>query len=313
MTASLPRPRPLARLLRRKIVWLLASIPLIALAAGVLLTAPLEPPSPSTSDPAPRPEPTPTTTTPPPSKPRLADWPEAPLEGEAAKVLSLASLLVAKERLEASGGYSAVFRKTERAKGVLGKEQVLEMKCRRKPFAVYLKFRTPEPGKEVVFSSGHYDDHVIAHGVGISRKLVPRLKVTPETARTITGDRHPITEAGLFNLTDRLIKYRKMDLNDPEARTVLDRTTDDQGRPRLRSRHTHLVHKDDRPFEMVEVLHDPATRIPVSIRSYDWLSPGESGEPKLAEVYRYDDLKLDLDLSDLDFDPANPAYEFTRF
>ncbi len=279
---------------------------MIVLAASGLLTAPLEPPSTSTST---------KVRTPASKQPeaRLAEWPTVAIEGPSATRLLLDSLLSARDRLAASGGYTALFRKVERVKGTLGAERVMEMKCRHDPFAIYLKFRTPEPGKEVVFSTGHYDDEVIAHGVGLSRRLVPRLKLSPETARGISGDRHPITEAGLWNLTERLIMYRRLDLEDPEARTVLDRTRGDDGREYLRSLHTHPIHKPDRPFMVVEVLYDPLTRIPVAIWNYDWLSPGETGEPKLAESYRYDDLKLDAKLSDLDFDPANPAYDFTRF
>lgn len=68
-----------------------------------------------------------------------------------------------------------------------------------------------------------------------------------------------------------------------------------------------------RPFQLVEILYDPETRIPHSIHNYDWQAPGEKGDPKLAEAYRYEDLKLGAELGDLDFDPANPAYAFSRF
>jgi hypothetical protein len=299
------RPTRFRRLVRRKWLWAVASLPLIVLAVSGWLTAPLEPPSVGTTSTKP------TLVKPPEVK--LADWPTVPIEGPAATRLLLDSLLSARDRLAASGGYTALFRKVERVNGTLGAERVMEMKCRHDPFAIYLKFRTPEPGKEVVFSTGHYDDEVIAHGVGLSRRLVPRLKLSPEAARAISGDRHPITEAGLWNLTERLIKYRRLDLDDREARTVLDRTLGDDGREYLRSSHTHPTHKSNRPFQVVEVLYDPLTRIPVAIWNYDWLSPGGTGEPRLAESYRYDDLKLDVRLSDLDFDPANPAYDFTRF
>ena len=228
-------------------------------------------------------------------------------------MLLLDSLITAKDRLETAGAFTAVLHKTERLKGVLGNEQILEMKCRTKPFSIYFKYRTPEAGKEVVYAEGRYDNQMIAHGTGISRALIPRLKVAPDSAIALAGSRHPITDAGVLNLTKKLIRFREMDLNDPEAETVLDRITDKTGREWLRSVHTHPHQKSDRPFQLVEVLYDPKTFIPNEIHNYDWLAPGETGKPKLAETYRYEDLKLGAELSDLDFDPANPAYAFSRF
>ncbi len=298
----------IARMVRRKLFWTAVTIPLLIAGACVWLTEPLEEISPGVSAatnsvPAPLPE-----------LPKLPDWPTSTLDGQSATELLLASLREAKIRLEAAGGYSAVMRKTERLKGRLGSEQVLDMKCRHVPFSVYFKFRTPETGKEVVYSVGHYDDHVIAHGAGLARFAIPRLKVPPTSPLAMAGNRHPITDAGLLNLTNRLIGFREMDLKDPEARTVLDRIKDEvSGCDVLRSVHSHPHQKAERPFQLVEVLYDAETRIPIQIKSFDWPAPGETGDPKLAEAYRYDELKLGIELNDADFDPRNPAYAFSRF
>jgi Protein of unknown function (DUF1571) len=297
--------RRVARLVRKKLFWAVVAIPLGIAAVCGWLTEPLRPPGPvATSTPKIKATSAPVA--------KLADWPTAPMKGRPAMVLLLDSLLMARARLEADGGYTAILRKTERLKGKLGAEQVLEMKCRNDPFAIYFKYRTPEPGKEVVYAAGRYDDEVVAHGTGFSRALIPRLKFPPTSTLAMSGNRHPITDAGLLNLTNRLIGFREMDLKDPEAGTVLDRVRDDQGREWLRSYHTHPHQTSGRPFQVVEVLYDPVTRIPVRIKNYDWQAPGETGEPKLAEAYRYDELKLGAALTDADFDPANPAYAFSR-
>ncbi len=305
----MPEPRPsrrrLARLVRKKLFWGAVAIPLMIAAVSGWMTEPLRPPGPvAGSTPKFKPVPDPSST--------LTPWPTASMSGQPAMILLRDSLLAARARLEAAGGYTAVLRKTERIKGTLGAEQVLEMKCRNDPFAIYFKYRKPEPGKEVVFAIGRYDDQVVAHGTGFSRALIPRLKFPPDSALAMSGNRHPITDAGLLNLTNRLIGFREMDLKDPEASTVLDRIKDADGRERLRSVHTHPRMNSGRPFQLVEVLYDPATRIPTQIKSYDWQAAGETGEPKLAEAYCYDELKLGADLSDADFDPANPAYAFSR-
>ncbi len=241
-------------------------------------------------------------------------WPKERLEGRAAKTRLLDILGEASKRIDAVDAYTATFRKQERMKGTLGPVQTLAMKVRHKPFAIYFKFLAPQEGKEVVYAEGHHDNKLIAHsGGGVARFLVPRLAVAPDHPLALADSRHPITEAGLAALIERLLHFRKMDLDDPDAVTILDRTTDASGRARLRSVHTHPHQTPDRPFARVEVLYDPDTFLPIDIRNYDWPSAGDSGELRLAEHYRYDDLALDAALTGLDFDPANPAYAFHRF
>jgi hypothetical protein len=307
MTEPRPLGRRTARLVRKKLFWAAVAVPLSI--AGILgwLTEPLEAPNATPSGHRKA------KVGPPPVAAKLDPWPTTPMSGRPAMILLLNSLRDAKGKLQAPGGYTAVLHKTERLKGKLGEEQVLEMKCRNDPFAVYFKYIKPEAGKEVLYAVGHYDDNVIAHGGGFSRALIPRLKVSPTSALAMSGNRHPITEAGLMSLTNRLIGFREMDLKDSEAETLLDRVKDKEGREWLRSLHTHTHYQSDRPFMIVEVLYDPTTRIPVEIKNYDWTPAGEKGTPKLAETYRYENLKLGVEFSDADFDPANPAYAFSRF
>jgi hypothetical protein len=240
-------------------------------------------------------------------------WPEQRLEGKPAKEILLATLRAAAERLDQIDAYTATFRKQERINGVLGPEQTLQMKVRQRPFAVYLKFLAPKEGKEVVYAEGHRDNLVIAHSTGVSRWLVPRLAVPPNHPLALADSRHAITEAGLSNLTRKLIAFRVTDLDDAEAETILDRTTDADGRTWLRSLHLHPRQTPDRPFARVEVLYDPETRFPLQISNFDWPEPNHSGDLLLAERYVYQDLDVDVRLSAIDFDPANPAYAFHRY
>ena len=190
----------------------------------------------------------------------------------------------------------------------------MKLKARPDPFAIYFKFVSPHPGKEVVFASGRHDDKIVAHNGDWKDKLIPRLKLDPKGLIALADSRHPITEAGLVHLTDKLIGFRRLDLDDTEAVTILDRVTEDDGRKWLRAVHTHPHHHPDRPFARVEVRLDPETFLPLQITSFDW--PADEAKPgalQLAERYAYDDLDLDANLTDLDFDPANPAYGFSRF
>lgn len=243
----------------------------------------------------------------------LPAWPERPLDGTPAKQLLLDTLLHVGRRLDQVEGYTATFRKTERLGGVLGSEHTMAMKVRHEPFAVYFKYLNPQAGKEVVYAEGRHDNKLIAHSTGVSRWLVPRLAVPPDHPLAMAEARHSITEAGLKNLTAKLIEFRRIDLQDAEAVTILDRTTDAKGRPRLRSIHKHVHQNPTRPFIYVEVLYDVESRLPLQISNYDWPAPGQEGQLVLAERYAYDDLDLGASLSALDFDPANPAYAFHRY
>ncbi len=243
----------------------------------------------------------------------LPAWPEGRLAGDSAKTLLLASALSSTARLERVEYYTATLRKQERLSGKLGPESTLRMKVRNRPFAIYLKFLAPKAGKEVVYAEGHHDNKVIAHNGDWTRKLVPRLAVAPDSLIALADQRHPVTEAGLLHLANKLLKFRKLDMGDADAQTIIDRTTDAEGRTWLRSIHTHGVADGSRPFARVEVLYDLSTQFPLRISSYDWPAPGHVGELKLAERYAYDDLKLDAPLTSADFDPANPEYAFLRY
>jgi hypothetical protein len=139
------------------------------------------------------------------------------------------------------------------------------------------------------------------------------MAIAPDHPLAMADTRHAITEAGLAHLVAKLIGYREMDLGDTTAVTVLDRIQDAQGRPWLRSLHEHRHFDPRRPFARVEVLYDPQNRLPLQIRNEDWPRPGHEGEHLLAEHYIYEQLDLDADLTALDFDPANPAYDFHRY
>lgn len=304
-TPSPAEPSPKSRL--RRLFWLIPAIPASLVFVSWWFTEPLK--DRPTDPPTHRAD---SDATPPPVE-TLPTWPEGRLTGDEAKRLMLASAQISTARLERVECYTATLRKQERLSGKLGHENVLQMKVRNRPFAIYLKFLSPKAGKEVVYAEGHHDNKVIAHNGDWTRKLVPRLAVAPDSLVAMADQRHPVTEAGLVHLARKLLHFRKLDIDDPDARTVIDRTTDDEGRIWLRSVHTHGVADGSRPFARVEVLYDPATQFPLRISSYDWPSPGHVGELDLAERYAYEDLKIDAPLTAADFDPANPAYAFMRY
>jgi hypothetical protein len=241
----------------------------------------------------------------------MPSWPENRLEGLAAKQLLLKSLELVERSFNRVQAYTLTFRKQERIKGNLLPEQTYFVKVRQSPFAIYMKGIEPVQGRELIYAEGHYDNHVIGHPVGLSRLLVPRLKVPPDHPLILAESRHPLNQAGLANLMRKMIGFRKMDISDPETVTVLDRTTTPDGRHWLRSNHTHSTFRPERPLAETVVLYDPESRLPLRFTGYDWPAPGHH-DKLLGERYSYDDLNLDAACTARDFDPANPAYAFHR-
>ncbi len=301
---------PSAKGSRRKWLWALLVLPVGLGFASWWFTAPLDIPPPGadvivsspTNDEVTRVEPRPS-----------LEWPEQKLEGDAAKKLLLDIVTDASRRIDQFQGYTATFKKLERINGKLVPEQTLAMKVRHNSFAVYFKFLAPKAGKEVVYAEGKNDNMVIAHNGDWTRRLVPRLRLEPNGKVALADSRHPITEAGLSNLAHKLLAFRKLDLEDSDAVTILDRITEPDGHLWLRAVHLHTHKSPARPYTRVEVLFDPKTLIPMQISSWEWPESSGNGELLLAERYRYEDLVIDPILTALDFDPSNPKYEFMRF
>lgn len=240
-------------------------------------------------------------------------WPAEQLAGNEAKQILLESAKRSFARVDKVAGYTARFRRQERVGGVVGPEIVSSLKIRNHPFAIYLKYLLPKEGKEVVYAEGHRDNKVLAHNGDWTRRLIPRLAVAPDSPLALADSRHPVTDAGLLNLSRKLLRFREMDMGDDDATTTLDRTTTAAGRACLRSVHKHSKPNDGRPFCEVEILYDLDSQIPFQITSYDWPEPGHTGPLNLAERYTYEDLNLDAALTAADFDPSNPEYAFMRF
>ena len=223
-------------------------------------------------------------------------WPEHPLMGRPAKEILLKTLEAADRAFRRIASCTMTFRKQERINGKLLPEQTYFLKVRHDPFAIYMKCLKPVNGRELIYAEGQNDNQVIAHSTGLSRLLVPRLKIPTNHALIMAESRHPMNEAGLGNLIRKMIHYREMDLADPDSVTILDRTTSSDGKAWLRSTHLHPVYRPERPLGETEVLYDPRTRLPLRFIGYDRPGPGQT-EKTLGERYSYDDLVLGADLS----------------
>ena len=216
----------------------------------------------------------------------------------------------AKERLASMEkdikDYSFTLVKRERVNGQLLPHEAIFTKIRHEPFSVYMYFLTPaeKKGQQVVFIKGRNNDNLVAQPVGLVGKLGPYyLPTTGPLA--MQGQRYPITELGVINLTRRLIEVGSK--SETAANCFVkhyDPVKVKAGsEPRI-CRMTEVIHPVKGPntlFHKARIYIDKERNIPIRFESYDF--PKEAGgEPELLEEYTYADVKLNNNFTDADFE-----------
>ena len=101
--------------------------------------------------------------------------------------------------LENVDTYTTVFRKRERINGDLSGMQTIEMKVRHEPsFSIYMKWKNGDAGRQVLFNEEYEDRKMVVKLGGLRGRLLPAIKLEPNSATAMSESRYPITEAGLL-------------------------------------------------------------------------------------------------------------------
>jgi hypothetical protein len=210
--------------------------------------------------------------------------------------------------------YTAIMQKQENIKGEVQGAQVMEVKVRHQPFSVYTKFRFPQDlnGQQAIYVKGKNNDKLLAHGVGLQKKL-GTLTLDPEGPIAMMNQKYPITEMGVLNLVDKLLEVGRKDAKFGECNVTYTEGvkigSGDAARECTMIEVMHPVPRQNFIFYVARIYVDKELNLPIRYESYDW--PRREGEtPKLLEAYTYLNLKINVGLTDTDFDPANPVYAF---
>jgi Protein of unknown function (DUF1571) len=215
------------------------------------------------------------------------------------------------DRYQSVADYTCTFFKRERISGRLIPAHIMAMKVRTKPQSIYLRFEQPAKGREAIYIAGRHGGKVLAHDVGFNKLVAGTLALAPTSSRAMEDCRHPITEAGIGPLLETVSKRWAIELN-PDETTVnfADMKVGEQHCAMIET--THPQKSGNFLFYRVRLYIDKEMGLPIRFEAYDW--PKRKGaEPELAEEYTYSNLKLNVGLSDVDFDVANGAYSFGRF
>lgn len=203
---------------------------------------------------------------------------------------------------EAVNDYTAVFIKHQRIRGRLRKPETIFVKFK-KPFALYMKWiKTPDEGKEVIYVDGKNDNKLLAHAGGILNWITPPLHLRPESPLAMSGNLKPITQAGLGAAVESLLRVCQ------EAEKAGDLGIICKGKINFEGREVFVVERylpegKGYPHSRTVVYVDQEFQLPIYYAGYN-----HQGE--LIEEYIYRDLKLNVGLTEHDFDPGNPEYEF---
>lgn len=217
--------------------------------------------------------------------------------------------------------YTCVVVKRERIGGELGETEYMFAKVRNEqvvngrvatPFSVYLYFLKPEniKGREVIYVKGHNDGKLIAHEP--SNSLLGKFGsvwLRPDGAMAMKGNRYPITELGMETLVRRLIEKGERDRKRGECDVIFRKGAKINGRVCTMLEVTHPVPREYFDFHKARIFIDDELNIPIRYAAYNWPAQ-QGGRPQLTEEYTYTQVKLNVGLTDHDFDPENTDYRF---
>ena len=208
--------------------------------------------------------------------------------------------------------YTAIMQKQECVGGQVLGAQVMEVKVRHQPLSFYVKLRYPADinGQQAIYVQGKNDGKAWARGVGV-QGLLGWQSLVPDSIFMMKNNKYPITEMGILNLLDKLLEVGKKDSKFGEC-TVTYRDykigKDAAARECTLIEVTHPVPRKTFIFHKAKIFVDKELNAPIMYQSFDWpRKPGE--EPQLIEAYHYRDLKINVGLTDMDFDHTNPAYQ----
>ncbi len=166
----------------------------------------------------------------------------------------------------------------------------------------------------MIYYHGKNENMLLAHEGGFLGLIT--VPLAPNSRIAMVGNRYPITEVGLEKLLVRLIEKGERDSRLGEC--IVNRRSGEMVENR-RCELIEVVHNEKmvtigdktiaHEFHIARIWFDESIMLPIKYASYSW--PTKAGEdPPLEEEYQYNDLVLNPELTDLDFDTENPKYRF---
>jgi hypothetical protein len=177
------------------------------------------------------------------------------------------------------------------------------------PFSVYMKFSEPKSnaGREVIWSEGWNEGNLMVHLTGWQNLV--RISLDPEGSVAMDGNLYPVFMIGMRNLLVQIQEKGNRDSQFDPGLVTLERGLELDGRPVTRIESIHPVRQPQFDYHIARIYLDEELGLPVGYEGFTW--PEKEGDPPLLiEKYFYTDIQLNVGLTDLDFDPSNPEYDY---
>jgi hypothetical protein len=208
------------------------------------------------------------------------------------------------ERYESVRDYRCTFQKRQRIGGSLQAPQRVVLKFK-KPMNVYMKWVSqPHEGQEILYSPPRYGGKALAHPGGWKGAIMPAVPIDVDGYWVMRDNIHPIDHVGLGHFLDVFARNSKRAIAE-KASTLIDRGKEMVGARPARVVEAVLPPEKEKGYYCYRciVWFDEESLLPIKIRVYDW-------DGNLSEEYVYEDLEINVGLSDDDFDRENEKYNF---
>lgn len=219
-------------------------------------------------------------------------------------------------------GYECILRRREKVKGVVLPVEFIRAKIRQQqvvdgkvtvPFSVYLKFLKPDDvkGREILYIENQNNNKILVkEGGGGFKARLPSMWLALNNSLVMKSCRYPVSDAGIENLTRKLIDRGTK--NDGNISMVDYTASYTPGATINKCKCNYLsvdflTRNDVNEASKIEIFIDSERNFPIRYVAYDW---PKNGSPDILEEYTYLNLAVTNKLTDADFDPENPNYNF---
>ncbi|MFG0268215.1 MAG: DUF1571 domain-containing protein [Rhodopirellula sp. JB055] len=216
--------------------------------------------------------------------------------------------------------YTAILVKRERIGDDVGEHEYMSIKVRNRkeangrlvqPFSVYLAFLKPSSvkGREVIYVENQNNGNIVAHEGGFKGRFLPTVTIPPTGMLAMRGQRYPMTEIGVENMILKLIERGEKALQFEDVHAEFRKGARLKDRSCTVLQLTQPTRRPDAEFHTAQVFMDDELNMPIRYIAYDWPAT-DGGRGEVIEEYNYLNLKVNVGLTDKDFDPYNEAYNF---
>lgn len=211
------------------------------------------------------------------------------------------------QKIASVSDYEADFIKKEYV-GSQFLEQKMRIRFRRQPMSVYLRFVEPHEGRQVIYVQGQNGGQLQVKEAGLA-SLVGTISLDPNGAMALAESKYPITMIGMENMTRRIMS-EWLDATSRDDITVkFYPNAKIGGTPCEVIETTHTDAIASKGVYRARLYIDKASGLPIRIQEFGF-PKSSGGEPPLLSDYVYLNVRTDVGMTALDFDPASPRSGF---